>query len=71
MKPIGLVGAGTMGLAAGRKILEAGRSLLAFDVAAGAKEKARNMGATIAAAPAEVGRESDVVIMFLPGPKEV
>jgi 3-hydroxyisobutyrate dehydrogenase/2-hydroxy-3-oxopropionate reductase len=71
MKPVGLVGAGTMGLAAGRKILEAGRSLLAFDVAAGAKEKALGLGAGVATTPAEVGRQADVVLMFLPGPKEV
>jgi 3-hydroxyisobutyrate dehydrogenase len=71
MKPIGLIGAGTMGLAAARKILQAGRSLLVFDVSAGAKEKARSMGAGVAATPAEVGRQSDMVIMFLPGPKEV
>ena len=71
MKPVGLVGAGTMGLAAGRKILEAGRSLLAFDVAAGAKEKALGLGAGVATTPAEVGRQTDVVLMFLPGPKEV
>jgi len=60
-----------MGLAAGRKILEAGRSLLAFDVAAGAKEKALGLGAGVATTPAEVGRQADVVLMFLPGPKEV
>ena len=71
MKPVGLVGAGTMGLAAGRKILEAGRSLLAFDVTPGAKEKARSLGAGVAGTPAEVGRQADVVLMFLPGPKEV
>jgi len=71
MKPVGLLGAGTMGLAAGRKILEAGRSLLAFDVSTGAKEKARSMGAAVAGTPAEVGRKAEMVIMFLPGPKEV
>jgi 3-hydroxyisobutyrate dehydrogenase/2-hydroxy-3-oxopropionate reductase len=60
-----------MGLAAAGKILESGRSLLAFDVSAGAKEKARSMSAGIAETPAEVGRQADVVLMFLPGPKEV
>ena len=71
MKPVGLLGAGTMGLAAGRKILEAGRSLLVFDVSAGAQEKARSMGARVAATPAEIAGQADMVIMFLPGPKEV
>ena len=71
MKTIGLIGAGTMGLAAGRKILESGRSLLVFDVSLGAREKARAMGAGVAATPAEVARQADMVILFLPGPKEV
>jgi len=71
MKPVGLLGAGTMGLAAGRKILETGRSLLVYDVSTGAQEKARSMGAAVAGTPAEVGRQPDMVIMFLPGPKEV
>jgi 3-hydroxyisobutyrate dehydrogenase len=71
MKTIGLIGAGTMGLAAGRKILESGRSLLVFDVSLGAQEKARSMGAGVAATPAEVSRQADMVILFLPGPKEV
>jgi 3-hydroxyisobutyrate dehydrogenase len=71
MKPIGLVGAGTMGLVAGRKIVESGRPLLTFDVSAGAQEKARSMGAAIAATPAEIGRQTDMAILFLPGPKEV
>jgi 3-hydroxyisobutyrate dehydrogenase-like beta-hydroxyacid dehydrogenase len=71
MKTIGLIGAGTMGLAAGRKVLESGRSLLVFDVSLGAREKARAMGAGVAATPAEVARQADMVILFLPGPKEV
>jgi 3-hydroxyisobutyrate dehydrogenase len=71
MKSVGLLGAGTMGLAAGRKILEAGRSLLVFDISSGAQEKARSMGARVAATPAEVAGQVDMVILFLPGPKEV
>lgn len=71
MKPIGLLGAGTMGLAAARKILETGRSLLIYDVSIGAKEKARSMGMGVAATPAEVAQQADMVIMLLPGPKEV
>jgi 3-hydroxyisobutyrate dehydrogenase-like beta-hydroxyacid dehydrogenase len=71
MKPVGLLGAGNMGLAAACKILEAGRSLLIYDVSAGAKEKARSMGMGLAARPVEVAQQADMVIMFLPGPKEV
>jgi 3-hydroxyisobutyrate dehydrogenase len=71
MKPIGLLGAGTMGLAAGRKILDAGRTLLVYDVSAGAQEKARSMGADVAATSAEVSRQAEMVILFLPGPKQV
>ena len=71
MKPVGLLGAGTMGLTAGRKILESGHSLLVFDVSLGAQEKARALGAGVATPPAEVARQADMVILFLPGPKEV
>jgi len=71
MKPVGLLGAGTMGAAAGVKILKSGRALVVFDVSPKAKENARVMGAGVAATPADVARQSDVVIMSLPGPKEV
>lgn len=71
MKPVGLLGAGTMGLAVAGKILNAGRTLVVFDVLPAAKEKARAMGASIAETPAEVGQQSPTVIMFLPGPREV
>jgi 3-hydroxyisobutyrate dehydrogenase len=71
MKTVGLIGAGTMGLAAGGKILESGRALVVFDVLPGAKEKARAMNAGVAATPGEVARQADMVILFLPGPKEV
>jgi len=71
MKTIGLVGAGTMGLAAGRKILGAGLSLLVFDVSDGARKKAESMGAGVAATPAGIARQAEMVILFLPGPKDV
>jgi len=71
MKPIGLLGAGTMGLAAVRKILDAGATMLVYDVSAGAQERARSMGAGVAATPTEVSRQAEMVILFLPGPKEV
>lgn len=71
MKPVGLLGAGTMGLTAGRKILESGHSMLVYDVSLAAQEKARALGAGMATPPAEVARQVDMVILFLPGPKEV
>jgi 3-hydroxyisobutyrate dehydrogenase len=71
MKPVGILGAGTMGLAAGRKILESGQALLVFDVSLGAQEKARTLGADVVTPPAEAARQADVVLLFLPGPKEV
>lgn len=71
MKTVGLVGAGTMGLVAGEKILKSGRSLLVYDVSKEAKRNAREMGAVAAASLTEVGKDSDLVLLFLPGPKEV
>ena len=71
MKSVGLIGAGTMGISAGRKIREADYSLVAYDSSPGAQEKARGIGAKVAKSPAEVARETEIVLMFLPGPKEV
>ncbi|MBN2035047.1 MAG: NAD(P)-dependent oxidoreductase [Deltaproteobacteria bacterium] len=71
MKAVGLVGAGTMGLVAGGKILESGRLLLVYDVSGEAKKKACEMGAVGAADPEHVARDSEIILLFLPGPWEV
>jgi len=71
MKSIGLIGAGTMGISAGRKILEGGYSLVAHDSSPHAQENARGIGAKVTKSPVEVAKETEIVLMFLPGPQEV
>ena len=71
METVGLIGFGTMGSKAAEKILQAGYSLLVFDVGPGALEKAKALGTKIVASPAEISRRVSKVLMFLPGPKEV
>lgn len=71
MKSIGLIGAGTMGISAGRKILEGGYLLVAHDSSPHAQENARGIGAKVTKSPVEVAKETEIVLMFLPGPKEV
>lgn len=68
MKNIGLIGAGIMGSTAAEKIIEAGHTLSVFDTYEPSAAKVGNLGATIASSPAEVAQQSEVILMFLPGP---
>jgi len=71
MDKIGIVGTGVMGLAAAVKILDAGHALTVYDVAPTAADRARQLGAQKANKPGEVARQSDIILLFLPGPAEV
>lgn len=71
MDPVGILGAGVMGLAAGRKLIESGRRIVVFDLASVAAEKARHDGAQVAASPTEVATLCPIVLMFLPGPAQI
>jgi len=71
MDGVGIIGAGVMGLAAGCKLVEGGRHVVACDVAPGAREKARQAGMEVAATPTDVARRCRIVLMFLPGPTQV
>ncbi len=65
------MGFGTMGSVAAEKIASAGHTLLVFEPDAGARRKAGSLGARLAAAPSEAAGAADVILMFLPGPKQV
>lgn len=65
-RPIGLIGTGHMGLPMTRRLLQAGFSVVAFDVAPAALQAAVAAGATGAATPAEVGQRCQTVILMLP-----
>jgi 3-hydroxyisobutyrate dehydrogenase-like beta-hydroxyacid dehydrogenase len=71
MEPVGIIGTGVMGLTAGRKLVESGRRIVVFDVSAGARDKARQAGAEVAASPSEVAARCPIVLMFLPGPAQI
>jgi 3-hydroxyisobutyrate dehydrogenase len=71
MAIVGVVGVGTMGFVAGRNILQSGRSLLVYDVSEAAKGKICELGAVGAKSLAHVAQDSEVILLFLPGPKEV
>ncbi len=71
MDPVGILGAGVMGISAGRKLIESGRRVVVFDVSPTAADKARQSGAQIAASLAEVTTLCPVILMFLPGPPQI
>ncbi|MBX6722040.1 MAG: NAD(P)-binding domain-containing protein, partial [Dactylosporangium sp.] len=60
---IGFIGLGNMGGRITRRLVDAGRPVLGFDVN---PEAAARAGATPAASIAEVARGSDVILMSLP-----
>jgi 3-hydroxyisobutyrate dehydrogenase-like beta-hydroxyacid dehydrogenase len=60
---IGIVGIGRMGLAIAGHLMRSGYNVVAQDIEPKALESARDIGVTIAATPAEVGRLSKFVIV--------
>ncbi|HSK99534.1 MAG TPA: 2-hydroxy-3-oxopropionate reductase [Rubrobacteraceae bacterium] len=68
---VGFAGLGIMGQPMARNLLRAGYDLVVFNRSPGKAEELASEGAGIATSPAELARESDVVITMLPGPPEV
>lgn len=71
IKTVGLLGAGVMGAGAGNRVLEAGYRLVVHDPTPRAREWAREAGAEVLDSPVLVADEADLVLMFLPGPKQI
>lgn len=71
MEAVGLIGLGVMGFASARNIVDAGYPLTVFDISEPALQKAEKLGAAKAENPAELAEQSEIVLMFLPGPSEV
>ena len=67
MEEIGLVGAGVMGFTVAGRILEAGYQLLVYDLVSAAADRVRKLGAKRVSSPAELAKESNLVLLFLPG----
>ena len=60
---VGIVGVGRMGLAMVKHLVKGGYPVTACDINADNASKARDMGATVAATPAALGRAVDFVIL--------
>lgn len=71
MKDIGLIGVGYIGKLFLDELLEANYDVSVFDVDESKVQYATEEGASAADSPAEIGRQSDVVIMAVPGSPEV
>lgn len=68
---IGFIGSGRMGSAIIGRLMSAGHVLSVFDIDPRATAGARDRGAKIVASPAGVAKESDLIFICVPGPKEV
>jgi 3-hydroxyisobutyrate dehydrogenase-like beta-hydroxyacid dehydrogenase len=68
---IGLIGAGTMGRAVVRRLVDAGRKVVAYDIVATTLAAAVGQGADAAVSAEEVGRRCDIILLSLPGPRQI
>ncbi|MBN2126521.1 MAG: NAD(P)-dependent oxidoreductase [Deltaproteobacteria bacterium] len=71
MNTIGLLGVGVMGAAAAQRFIEGGHELIAYDVSPESLGRAHSMGARVVDTPAHVASRARLVLLFLPGPREV
>lgn len=71
LEKVGLIGVGTMGKCMLDCLQGSGYQVVAYDLFAAAQDYARAKGARVAASPAEVAGEARLIIMSLPGPKQV
>jgi 3-hydroxyisobutyrate dehydrogenase/2-hydroxy-3-oxopropionate reductase len=70
MKNIGIIGTGVMGITVAEKIIAAGHNLTVYDLSTEAAGRAKKFGAQVALSPKDVALDSDIVLLFLPGPVE-
>jgi 2-hydroxy-3-oxopropionate reductase len=68
---VGFIGLGIMGMPMARNLMEAGYKLTVHNRSPEKAEEANAGRAEVAGSPAEVARNSEVVITMLPGPPEV
>jgi 3-hydroxyisobutyrate dehydrogenase-like beta-hydroxyacid dehydrogenase len=71
IKIVGVIGAGNMGGGIVEKLVEADYQVFACDPSAKAQERAKGFGAQIAGSPREVAETTDMIVLSLPGPKEI
>ena len=68
---VGLIGLGTMGSRMAAALVEAGHTVLGWDIDRGAEDRASAIGAQIQKSPGEVAEGAEVVLMSLPAPADV
>lgn len=68
---IGLVGCGRMGKCMLESMLSKNYQVVAYDKFPAAADGAKAMGAEVAATPAELATQADVILMSLPGPAQL
>jgi len=60
---VGIIGVGRMGLAMARHLMRHGHAVIACDISKGNLDKAQQLGAKPATAPADLGRQTKFVIL--------
>jgi 3-hydroxyisobutyrate dehydrogenase-like beta-hydroxyacid dehydrogenase len=71
MKPIGLIGVGTMGRIILERLMEQGYGVCACDPVPEAQKYCREAGAQVAASPLNVAESADIILLSLPGPAQI
>ena len=63
---VGFIGLGNMGMPMAEQLLQAGFRIRAFDLSSASLDRAREMGATIAASIADAADGASIVVTMLP-----
>jgi 3-hydroxyisobutyrate dehydrogenase/2-hydroxy-3-oxopropionate reductase len=71
MATVGIVGIGTMGSRFGAKLVGSGFHVFGYDPFPGSAERCQSANIAIRASLAKLAGETDRVVLFLPGPKEI
>lgn len=70
-KTIGMIGVGIMGQVIVQQLLQSGYTVVACDVSPQAREYARQIGAEVVEQPGEVAHSAKLILLSLPGPKQI
>ena len=68
---LGFIGVGNIGTPMCRHLVEAGHTILAYDVSGSNLARMVSLGAQGAASPKAVAQACDIVFSSLPGPREI
>src|SRR4051794_36107749 len=71
MKTIGFIGLGIMGKPMAKNLRKAGYSLVVYDVMPGPIKELVDAGAKAASSPADVAKQTDIIVTMLPNSPHV